>query len=341
MKIIVVLAAIFAVSLAKSVNLLRTSQITDELINDPRFLIYEVEEGLFEVDDLETSVANITTKSLNEDVTFYIFTPENPDRGVQVRASQLHDIVRKTGFNIRRQTLVVIHGWRNDYTAPVNDRIKNAALRNHNINVIVVDWSPIASRNYVTAKGSVLAVGNYVGDFLLRLDDELDHRLHKMTIVGHSLGAHVSGNVGARTKGLITTIIGLDPAGPLFSAKNINNRLDPTDAEYVHVIHTNDKRLGWGIKMGHADYFPNGGKSQPGCGLDISGSCAHARAYKFFAESLDNDNFSSKLCGSYSNFQKKRCGENVPSNMGGFPIVRTSTGNYYLYTNKGSPFARG
>lgn len=236
---------------------------------------------------------------------------------------------------------MVIHGWQNDHTSAVNDHIKNAALQGHNINVIVVDWSRIAARSYSIAQGSVLAVGNYIGDFLLRLDNELGHRLQRVSIVGHSLGAHISGNTGARTGGLIENIIGLDPAGPYFTESNINNRLDPTDARFVQVIHTNDGRLGFGIKMGHADYYPNGGRSQPGCGIDLAGSCAHSRAYEFYAESLNNNNFISRLCSSYSDFTANRCSSNRASFLGSFPIDKPTTGDYFLVTNNNSPYARG
>lgn len=131
------------------------------------------------------------------------------------------------------------------------------------------------------------------------------------------------GNAGAKTRGLISTIIGLDPAGPLFSERNINNRLDPTDAKYVHVIHTNDRLLGFGIKMGHADYYPNGGNSQPGCGVDPAGTCAHSRAYVYFAESLNNNRFLSRLCSSYFNYKNGRCDSDTASDMGGYPISQS------------------
>lgn len=260
---------------------------------------------------------------------------------MQITESQLKDIEALTGFDVNRPTLVVVHGWRNHYESPVNDKIKNAALVRNNINVIVADWSPIASKNYISAQGSVLAVGNYIGDFLLKLDDELNHKIQHITVVGHSLGAHIAGNktlflsiflyinahfpignIGARTQALIENIIGLDPAGPLFSSSNINNRLDPTDGQYVHVIHTNDRVLGFGIKMGDADYYPNGGSSQPGCGIDLAGSCAHSRAYEYFAESLNSNNFIARQCDTYSNFERNRCSDNVSSHQGGYPVER-------------------
>ncbi|KAF7267013.1 hypothetical protein GWI33_019719 [Rhynchophorus ferrugineus] len=340
MKLFIILAAIAACLNANPVKY-RVEDLS-EVINNPRYLVYETEDGFFEIEDLYNATAEAEAEvfATEDDVSFYFFNRNNLN-GVEIKESQLNNIIALTGFSVNKQTLVVIHGWKNSVESPVNDQIKTAALRNNDINVIVVDWSKIASKIYVTAQGSVLKVGNYVGDFLLKLDNVLNHSLSRVTIVGHSLGAHISGNAGARTGGLIDTIIGLDPAGPLFTEKNINNRLDPTDGRYVHVIHTNDRVLGFGIKMGHLDYYPNGGSSQPGCGLDVAGSCAHSRAYIYYAESLSSNRFLSRLCSSYSDYTNGRCASNTASYMGSFPITQSAQGDYYLTTNSASPYAQG
>lgn len=310
-------------------------------VDDAKYLVYETNDGFYEVEDLSAPDSELSVLSATEsDITFHFFSQSNHN-GVQIKKSQLRNIVRLTGFNVSIETLVVIHGWKNDHTSAVNDQIKNAVLQNNNINVIVVDWNPIARQKYIRARRAVVRVGNYIGNFLIRLDNELQHRLKKVSIVGHSLGAHVAGNAGARTGGLVENIIGLDPAGPLFTRRNINNRLDPTDARYVQVIHTNDGRLGFGVKSGHVDYYPNGGRSQPGCGTDLLGRCAHRRAYNYYAESINNNKFMSRLCSKYSSFTSNRCNSNRASLMGGFPISRSANGNYYLRTNSKPLFARG
>ena len=58
---------------------------------------------------------------------------------------------------------------------------------------------------------------------------------------------------------------GLDPTILFFMGNNRSHDLDPTDAHLIDVIHTGKGILGqWGPN-GHADFYVNGGTSQPGC----------------------------------------------------------------------------
>ena len=66
---------------------------------------------------------------------------------------------------------------------------------------------------------------------------------------------------------------GLDPASPLFRSNRLldpERKLDKSDAEFVDVIHTDGSPVwtdGFGLlqPLGHVDFFPNGGREQPGC----------------------------------------------------------------------------
>ena len=65
----------------------------------------------------------------------------------------------------------------------------------------------------------------------------------------------------------------LDPAGPGFDPLNVRDRLDPTDATFVDVIHSNAATsliggLGYLDALGHVDFYPNGGAAQP-CKSDV------------------------------------------------------------------------
>ena len=87
--------------------------------------------------------------------------------------------------------------------------------------------------------------------------------------IGHSLGAHVCGFLGQAVKEdtkydkpILERITGMDPAGPYFFHNFVDDfpngqdgqRLDPTDASHVDIIHT-DQLLGSMTIMGETDFY--------------------------------------------------------------------------------------
>ena len=62
--------------------------------------------------------------------------------------------------------------------------------------------------------------------------------------------------------------VGLDPAGPWFSANDSLLRIDIGDALYVDTINTDGLgfiSFGLGEVIGHVDFFPNNARRQPPC----------------------------------------------------------------------------
>jgi pancreatic triacylglycerol lipase len=133
----------------------------------------------------------------------------------------------------------------------------------------------------------------------------------------------------------------LDPAGPLFSLNDPTDRVASTDGVYVEVMHTNGGLLGFREPIGQADFFPNFGRSQPGCGLDPAGSCAHLRTALFYAESITS-RFTSRQCVSFEEIDNNQCTPTgVTASMGG-PFGNIGlTGNFHLTTNAAAPFSQG
>lgn len=81
-----------------------------------------------------------------------------------------------------------------------------------------------------------------------------------ITLIGHSMGAQISGFAGAHLNGKVQMIIGLDPAGPSFTKLTLRSeseRLDPSDARFVQVLHTDRNFIGSQIPLGHQDFYPN------------------------------------------------------------------------------------
>jgi pancreatic triacylglycerol lipase len=311
-----VLCLVFAiVCCASSIVASRLYFAEEDDIDYKRFQLLKTKSGDEEVIDLLSD--EVTAFAVVTDVTYYLYTKHNLEIPHTVKSSNIQELSISPHFDPAKKTFFIIHGWVDDYTADVNRLVKAALLSKHDLNVIVVDWSPVASESYTTAQNAVTAIGKFVGDFINDMMTTYGISGSQVAIVGHSLGAHIAGNAGSIIRSKVDQIIGLDPAAPMFTVDNTENRLDPTDAQYVQVIHTNGRFLGFSSSIGDADYYPNGGMIQAGCGIDLLGGCSHARAFEYLAEAIGNGGkFTATLCGSYSDYQNKKCTNNAKSNMG-------------------------
>lgn len=228
----------------------------------------------------------------------------------------------------------------------MNILVRDAYLQFANFNVIVVDWSAGAETvNYIAARNRVGAVGAVTFQILQQLNRVHGVSPQDVTVVGHSLGAHAAGFVGKSQVGAMRlgNVVALDAALPLFHEDRPAERVTETDAIYVESHHTNGGLLGFDVPIGHANFYPNGGSSQPGCGVDVAGSCAHARAVEFFAESINSPTgFWARQCQTYEQAITERCvAAGIDRKMGGEPIDTQARGIYWLSTNRASPFATG
>ncbi|KAK7866012.1 hypothetical protein R5R35_008527 [Gryllus longicercus] len=211
-------------------------------------------------------------------------------------------------------------------------------------NVILVDWSGPAGADVDAAARSSVLVGDYVGRVLNRLVQARGLRPDDLVVVGHSMGGHVAGVVGNRVgvgSGAPAEVVALDPANGLYDANPLEDQLDISDAKFVQVIHTNGGGAGQLESKGHADFFPNGGSSQVGCGVlaEIFG-CSHNRASTYYIESIISKDFVATRCSSYEDFSQGKCSSNEHAVMGEWSPLGLS-GTYYLNTNAKAPFAQG
>lgn len=143
-------------------------------------------------------------------------------------------------------TYVITHGYMSSSESEwVGNLAEEIAQLDPDSNIILTDWSEAADTlNYFRAVRDTEDVGTQLSDWLIEEGINPD----KTQLIGHSLGAHVSGIAGDVyediTGSSIETIVGLDPAGPayerfLFSrGKSADERLDPTDGDRVVTFHT-------------------------------------------------------------------------------------------------------
>jgi len=177
----------------------------------------------------------------------------------------------------------------------------------------------------------------------------------------------VAGYAGERIAAL-ARISGLDPSAPYFQGTAPQVRLDPSDAHFVDVVHTDDStliELGMGSPeiMGHVDFFPNGGQNQPGCDNDFFSkvshtawnaatvglysaegavACSHLRATDLYTESINTEcPFIAYPCSSQANFNSGHCltcPGNGCSRLGYHADAETGRGSLYLNTEDSSSF---
>ena len=290
-------------------------------------------------------------------MSFHLVTSKKAGSRVIVTLNNVKTIFRPGGhinrttlhvrFDPHAPTKFIIPGWRKDAKSRMNDLISMKYLDKYErVNLFNVDWSQESmTLNYVQSCLKIQQVAKVVSDFIQSLI-MLGMSADKISIIGHSLGAHIAGVVGKHLDGQLNSIVGLDPAGPLFYFLPNNTRLSETDAKYVEGIHTNGQYLGWVNRVGHVDFYPNGGKKQPNCFMDFFTGCSHARASDLFAESLVTETgfWASKCNNSLSEVTRSVCknADSVQMIMGGDLDKKVkSPGIYFLKTNSQSPFARG
>lgn len=260
----------------------------------------------------------------------------------------------KSNFNFKRPLAVYVHGFSESATSEKQSSqdIKNAFLRSGNYNVMLVDWSPLTAVPwYTNAVDNLPVAARYVARFLrfLMASGLPAQSIH---LVGFSLGAELAGFVGKQLQEwgiVLPRITGLDPALPLFDSGSPNRRLSPTDARFVDIIHTDGGLLGNPEAMGHADFYPNGGRGlQPGCArqeiannrwLGAIIGCSHQRAWQYFIESiLRPQSFLANKCEPSKMFGS--CKDGNGRAFMGMGADRRLRGKFFLDTNELSPFGR-
>jgi len=255
--------------------------------------------------------------------------PECPDNlGVKFilynndyAAGQVIKYGASSHFNPTYPVRVVAHGFTDSGFAPWMVEMKDEFLKNSKYNVILVDWQKAAAGpNYPQAAANTRSVGAMIARLVQHLHQS-GAPYGNFHMIGHSLGAQIMGYAGKEIKRLdgasLGRISGLDPAGPLFESYGPVVRVDAADADMVDIMHTDaeavvDAGFGTRYSIGDVDFYPNGGKHQPGCPAETygllsmisfedekdGGACSHGRAVDFFTNSINKCRYNPPTGGS-------------------------------------------
>ncbi|XP_063851633.1 pancreatic triacylglycerol lipase-like isoform X1 [Scylla paramamosain] len=267
--------------------------------------------------------------------TYCLHTPARPH--CHVLDAENSSTFTSSSFHQSSSSLILLtHGYlESTQLRWVQEMVGALLSTGEGVGVITVDWSKAAPPTYAQAVANIRLVGVMVGHVVSRLVDMgvSEKAIH---LIGHSLGAHLMAYAAAHftvTRGLqVGRLTGLDPAGPYFASTAPEVRLDPSDAAFVDVIHTDTPtrpweldRLGAAEAMGHLDFYPNGGRQQAGCqgsaaahidreetvagGVLSYIGCSHRRSFQFFTETITNKRcrFVGVECTSWEEYKTGAC----------------------------------
>lgn len=244
---------------------------------------------------------------------FILYTETNPTEG-QLLIADDKESINRSNFNSDFKTKFIIHGFIDTPLSNWVSELRDELIMHGGLNVIIVDWAGGSLPLYTQATANTRLVGLEIAFLIRKLQEDHGLKPEDVHLIGHSLGAHTAGYAAERIPG-IGRITGLDPAEPYFQGMDSEVRLDPSDAMFVDVIHTDGRSFflleipGYGMSQscGHIDFYPNNGKEQPGCALSQEGvlipltlvkdgieeasrvllACNHVRAIKLFIDSIN------------------------------------------------------
>ncbi|KAF3703847.1 Lipase member H [Channa argus] len=243
-------------------------------------------------------------------VRLLLYTRSNLDCGREINH---HHLSTQPLLNLSLPTVFVIHGYRPTGAPPIwINHIVHLLAEQEDLNIIVVDWNRgAANLNYFTAVSYTREAAHNLTGFIMTMQEE-GASLSSVHLIGVSLGAHLAGFVGANLKGKIGRITGLDPAGPMFTSATPEDRLDPSDATFVDVLHTD---------MNCKSYFV----------------CDHQRSVFLYLCALNRTcNLPGYPCSSYGDFLDGRCLQCEAFKPASCPVLELSyrvdmvTWNQYL-----------
>ena len=126
---------------------------------------------------------------------FMLVTPE--DRSHRKLNVENRKSVKNSGFNPKRPTKIIIHGFLDHGDVSWIREMSSALLSADDVNVLIVDWRGGSLPLYSQAAANTRLVGLEVA----RLVQLLRVNPSKVHIIGHSLGAHIAGYAGEKIVG--------------------------------------------------------------------------------------------------------------------------------------------
>ncbi|XP_013190455.2 lipase member H [Amyelois transitella] len=249
-----------------------------------------------------------------------------------------------------KPTLFYMPGWMDNIRMPMGS-IMERIYMSKGYNFWMLNDIVFVMRAFPRAARAVKAVGFHVGEMLANLtaiQPKFDPK--KLEFLGLSLGGQTMSFIAKRYYELtgikVSRLTGLDATGLCFRSLGPEDRVDASDADFVDLVMTNIDGIGMAAPVGHANFYVNGGETQPGdfYWMNCGSVCSHIRGYTIWVAALLYQNSLIAIkCDSVQEARNKDCYDRVPveTNLLGLNVDRNKPGIYYLSTSNRFPYFLG
>ncbi|XP_063623583.1 lipase member H-B-like [Cydia splendana] len=258
------------------------------------------------------------------------------------------NLPKNQDIDFSKKTFLYCGGYLDSTSWPFGSEL-GRVYKDLGYNVLLLDTLEFTARLYPIASRVMRPIGKHVAEMLVKLTAlGLDPK--KLELVGLSLGAHtmsfIAKNYRQITGQNISSLTALDAAGPCFRQAAPDQRLDPSDADFVRTVVTNMDGFGIDLPVGHVMFYANGGEYQIGDipWLPCDTICSHIRGYLLWLSALYNPgSFIGVRCDTMQQARDGDCYHLKPmvTNTLDLYTDRSKPGIYYFRTTNLYPYAMG
>ncbi|XP_037294640.1 phospholipase A1 [Manduca sexta] len=259
---------------------------------------------------------------------------------------QMKELAANSDFS--KKIFMYMPGYIDHISFPVSP-LMGIQYKKLGYNVWILEYSAFSLWFYPVAVRLLRPVGLRVAEMLANLTKYgMDPK--KFHLAGISHGGQgisfIAKSYRQITGRNLSHLIGLDPSGPCFRNLGPEHRLDSSDADFVEVIHSNIDGYGMPGRMGHIDFYINGGEYQPADipTIPCDGFCSHVKTFFYWVAAVNNPKcFIAMKCDSIQDARDRKCYNREPmvTNYLGEYVNKSRQGIFYVPIHYEYPYCMG
>lgn len=156
------------------------------------------------------------------DVVYLFYNLKNPSNPIIIPSNR-PDEVSKTHFDKSKETILLLHGGGGNSSGPLVQKCRTALFNaKKDVNVIGIDWQPFQNRNKgINIYDCGKMFGANIGNFLKEMSKKFGLQFSRLSLVGHSIGGGVIGDIGVGIDGQARSIVSLEACTYKDRAKHV------------------------------------------------------------------------------------------------------------------------